>query len=384
MAAKPERRVQLGQVLTEARERVTVHPDRDYPIAGVYGFGRGILLRPRVRGSQLSAPHLYRIRARQIIYSRLKAFEGAFALVPHEADGRYVSNEFPTFDVDESKAIPEFIALVLRLPKSWQDLMERIRGVGARRERLQIRDFLDYEVDLPSLDQQRRVVASIGAADDVVRASLAEAEAARQLAEGLYLDLYGGPEWRVVRLADVCALEIEHVDVQADEEYRVAGVLIGGRGLFSRENIRGSDTNYVRLHRLRSNQLVYRKLTAWEGPITVVPLEFDGACVSPEFPTFTFDEAQLLPGFMRFVCGRTEFHLQMRARSTGTAERRNRLKPTDLLDIEIDLPPIHEQQKIANVFATAVAADREADVARTFATALLKRLLVKLGERAAA
>ena len=116
MAAHTCRRIALGKVLTEARERVVVEPDRTYPIAGVYGFGRGILLRDSVRGSEVSASHLYRIAAGQIIYSRLKAFEGAFALVPPEAHARYVSNEFPTFKVAEKEAGPRFIALVLALP----------------------------------------------------------------------------------------------------------------------------------------------------------------------------------------------------------------------------------------------------------------------------
>src|SRR4051812_20281223 len=97
----------LGDILEEDRDRVAVEEAGIYPLAGVYGFGRGILLREAVRGSEISAAHLYRIREGQIIYSRLKAFEGAFALVSADADGRFVSNEFPTFDVDATVALPE-------------------------------------------------------------------------------------------------------------------------------------------------------------------------------------------------------------------------------------------------------------------------------------
>src|SRR5438045_4271262 len=105
------RRMKLGEILTEDRERVDVDPAGLYPIAGVYGFGRGVLMRDDVTGSEISAKHLYRLRAGQIMYSRLKAFEGAFALVPPEADGRFVSNEFPTFTVDVDQAVPEYVAL---------------------------------------------------------------------------------------------------------------------------------------------------------------------------------------------------------------------------------------------------------------------------------
>jgi type I restriction enzyme S subunit len=146
-------------------------------MCGVYGFGRGVLFRDAVRGTALSTPYLYRISADQIIYSRLKAFEGAFALVPPAADGRYVSNEFPTFDVDESQALPTFIAYVLTLRRTWMELTERITGVGARRERLQVEAFLEFEIDLPPLALQQSIVMAVTATDVALTASDVERHA---------------------------------------------------------------------------------------------------------------------------------------------------------------------------------------------------------------
>ena len=370
MPAETPRSLTLGDVLVEERERVAVEPDGGYPIAGVYGFGRGVLLREAVRGADISASHLYRISAGQIIYSRLKAFEGAFALVPETADGRYVSNEFPTFRVDEMQALPAFIAMILSLPTTWSVISERIMGVGARRERLQVPDFLAFELELPSLDEQRRIVAAVSAAEDVVAAASAEADAADRLAAAIYRDMVDDERCETVGLGDVAALDIDRVAVVADGRYPIAGVQIAGEGLFRRETISGANTNYPRLHRLCSGQLVYRKLTAWEGPITVVPEDFEGAFVSPEFPTFTLDEARLHPEFMRFVCKQGWFHLEMRAGSTGTAERRNRLKPEDLLAIEMPLPSLDDQRSVAAASTTALALRHEAGRARLVATAL--------------
>ena len=101
-------------------------------------------------------------------------------------------------------------------------------------------------------------------------------------------------EWEAVPLGDVATLDIDRVALQPDEEYRLAGVLIAGQGLFWRATIRGRETNYPALHRLHAGHLVMRKLTAWEGPITTVPPEFDGGHVSSEFPTFTLDKTRLL------------------------------------------------------------------------------------------
>ena len=182
-------------------------------------------------------------------------------------------------------------------------------------------------------------------------------------------------DWNTVTLGEVAELDVDRVAVEADSEYRLAGVFIAGRGLFWRDVIRGRETKYSMLNRLRTGQLVMRKLTAWEGPITTVPAEFDGGYVSSEFPTFTLDESQLLPEYMRLICRRPEFHGEMRMRATGTAERRNRLKPEDLLSIQVDLPPLDEQARIVRALTAIDDAIASAEV-ECFAAGALRRVLL--------
>lgn len=165
--------------------------------------------------------------------------------------------------------------------------------------------------------------------------------------------------WRRVPLAEVAELDIDRVRIEAGNSYRIAGVLNGGKGLFERETISGSGTTYRALHRLRAGQLVMRKLTAWEGPISIVPLKFDGLLVSAEFPTFTL-RPQLLPGFMTLICQQPHFWDALRERSTGTVQRRKRVSPQELLRINIDLPPLPEQRRIVDLVD---AVDRAASAA---------------------
>ncbi len=58
----------LSDALTESRDRVPLDDEAEYPVAGVYGFGRGVLLREPVRGRDIAAEALYRIRRGQIIW----------------------------------------------------------------------------------------------------------------------------------------------------------------------------------------------------------------------------------------------------------------------------------------------------------------------------
>lgn len=155
--------------------------------------------------------------------------------------------------------------------------------------------------------------------------------------------------WRLVPLGDVARLDIEKVPVVPGTTYRIAGVLNAGQGMLRRDSIDGSETNYPALHRLRAGQLVMRKLTAWEGPITVVPEEYDGYVVSTEFPTFSLDAGQLLPGYMRLLCQQPTFWERMREGSTGTVQRRKRVNPSQLLQIEVLLPPCQEQRRVIDL-----------------------------------
>jgi type I restriction enzyme S subunit len=154
--------------------------------------------------------------------------------------------------------------------------------------------------------------------------------------------------WRHARLGEVAALDIEAVRVEPGHRYAIAGVLSAGQGLFKRQTIEGFQTNYPTLHRLRAGQLVMRKLTAWEGPISCVPAEYEGFFVSAEFPTFTLGP-DLLPAYMSLVCQRPEFWELMKDRSTGSVQRRKRVSPAQLLAIEVDVPPLAEQRRIVDL-----------------------------------
>lgn len=185
----------------------------------------------------------------------------------------------------------------------------------------------------------------------------------------------GREAWRHVALREIAAVDGAKVRVDTAEEYPIVGVLNAGQGLFWRETISGADTTYATLQRLRTGQLVYRKLTAWEGPITVVPAEFDGGYVSSEFPTFTLDEDAVLPEFLALVCRRPSFWNEMRIRSRGTAERRGRLNPQDFLNVEIQLPNLDAQARFVELERVIRRIDAERAALGAVVAAALERLL---------
>jgi hypothetical protein len=154
-------RVRLGDVMKPASDVHQVNRGKTYPNAGILSFGRGLFEKAPIEGSMTSAPTLNRIRSGQFIYSRLFAFEGAYAEVTPRFDAYFVSHEFPTFDVDGSRAMAGFIAAYLRSPAMWAELARSSKGLGLRRQRIHVEKLLEFAVWMPPLEDQRHAVTTM-------------------------------------------------------------------------------------------------------------------------------------------------------------------------------------------------------------------------------
>lgn len=155
---------------------VIVRADETYQFAGVYCFGRGVFKSVRKSGMDFAYPRLTRIRAGEFVYPKLMAWEGALGVVPPECDGCVVSTEFPVFEVNEQRVLPEVLDTYFRTPSVWPEIAGESTGTNIRRRRLNPQDFLDYEMPLPSMETQvtlRKVMAEM----DVLKRLQAETAA---------------------------------------------------------------------------------------------------------------------------------------------------------------------------------------------------------------
>lgn len=170
-------RRRVGDVVKLISNVVKVDPTAEYRMAGVKWYGEGVFHRETVRGEGISARYLAPLVPRALIYNRLFAWKASFAVVPVEHSGCFVSNEFPQFGVDPAKLLPEYLYL-------WCISERTIRAVSAAstgsaavsRNRFRENYFLDFEMLLPPLAAQRRIVAAWEAAQKSAAATAAKIE----------------------------------------------------------------------------------------------------------------------------------------------------------------------------------------------------------------
>ncbi|CAL9417467.1 hypothetical protein [Streptomyces sp. enrichment culture] len=237
------------------------------------------------------------------------------------------------------------------------------------------------EIPVPPRRVQERIVEVVGAVDDQIAALDDEAGALEGVYRAAAPRLWctaAGDEAEPRSLGDVMHLDVVRTPMESGTTYQLAGVLNAGKGLVDKDAFDGADTEYTAMNVLRENQVVMRKLTAWEGPISVVPAEFDGFVASNEFPTFTLS-ADVAPAWMRHVCRTPRLWAEMQSRVVGTVQRRKRLNPDQLLSLTLPIPSRPEQEQAAEALdaieGQAAAIRAEAARLREVRARLLSGLL---------
>jgi|BarGraIncu00222A_1022003.scaffolds.fasta_scaffold45752_1 type I restriction enzyme S subunit len=176
----------LGEVLRrverfESRDNLT-----EYPFAGTYSFARGIFVGERKQGSTFSLPKIQRIREGDFVYCKIMAWEGAFGIVPREADNCVLSGAFVVYELNSEYIDQSFLDYFFKVPAHWQRIGRQSSGTNVRRQSLHPVQFEKAEIPLPPLAEQRRIVTRI----EQVAAQVNEARALRQQAvneaEGLW------------------------------------------------------------------------------------------------------------------------------------------------------------------------------------------------------
>lgn len=369
--------VQLGELLRQVEDVVSVRADQQYPNFGIYSFGRGVFPKPPISGSMSSANTLYRARAGQFVYSRLFAFEGAYGLVPDELDGTFVSNEFPLLEPVSPRLRIGYLAWYFRLARTWAEVATKATGMGSRRQRIHPETIFAHAIPLPSPEEQDLIVATL----DLAAARVAEAkrlcreidEEADALCRSILSDSRHPTTPTPMR--ELVTLRPPDVDVKAAESYHFAGIYCFGKGMFRGQTRLGAEFSYDTLSRVRAGDFTYPKLMAWEGALCVVPSECDGLYVSTEYPVFEINTDRVLPDVLDVYFRSPEVWPKLSGTSKGTNVRRRRLNPQQFLNYVMPLPKREVQERVAAVRAKLAGIKAQHAVLVTELEALMPAIL---------
>jgi type I restriction enzyme S subunit len=148
-------RVRMGDVAPIVRRPVTVEPETSYQELGVRSFGRGLFSKPDIVGGDLTWQKLFRIETNDLVFSNIKAWEGAFAVARQEHHGKVGSHRYLTCITDLSAATPDFLWYYLQSREGLEQVQAASPGSADRNRTLSQQGLEDISVLLPSLNAQQ-------------------------------------------------------------------------------------------------------------------------------------------------------------------------------------------------------------------------------------
>ena len=176
-------------------------------------------------------------------------------------------------------------------------------------------------------------------------------------------------EWKQVRLSAFLHPKFRKV-VKPDGSYLRLGIRSHGKGTFTSVVYDPETIALTHLFQARKDDLIVNITFAWEGAITLVGPDGDGALVSHRFPTYVFDTSKMLPEYFKHLMVTDRFFYELVLISPGGAGRNRVMNKGDFLKIMVTIPGVEEQKKIAGMLG---GLDDQID--------LLKKYLEKLKEQ---
>ncbi len=154
------RKIPLGDVADPISRETEPIPGVAYRQIGVRLWGGGAYEREPLDGAATKYRCLYRVETNDIIVNKIWARNGSVAVVPENLAGAYGSSEFPTFVMDTNKMDPRWFSWLTKTRQFWAMCDEKSRGTSGK-NRIRPEKFLEIEIPLPPLSEQRRIVARI-------------------------------------------------------------------------------------------------------------------------------------------------------------------------------------------------------------------------------
>ncbi|MBZ6132239.1 hypothetical protein [Streptomyces olivaceus] len=338
----------LHTFLTRATSSVPVAADEEYKITGIYSFGKGLIKRDVIQGSETAYKFLSPISTGQLVMSKLNAWEGALAVVPHEFNGTFVSPEYPVFDIDPEVAEPSYVKHLI----CWQTFWEMLtpRGSMVRRKRTTPETLLGTVAPLPDIDEQRRIASRLDATlsrADGVQALREKMATLRENLGASFITSAIESATESVRMGDVVVFERTPIEIDPDSDYRNIGIRSFGKGFIRHPPVTGSNLSKLSYFTFSENALALSNLMAWEGGISVTRSEDTGYIASNRFFFYLPADDRVNTSYMRhFLLSRQGQSLIASACSAG-AERNRTLGRKRFEDLVFRLPPRPVQDRVA-------------------------------------
>lgn len=148
----------LERCLRYRKQFVTIDDTQQYKRLRIQLHGQGIVLRDVVEGMMIKTKQQQIVQAGDLVVAEIDAKLGGIGVVPQELDDGIVSSHYFIYEIDESVLLRSYIEYFIRAG----GLEAQVKAQGSTNyAAIRPQQVLGFEIPLPSLEEQRRIVARI-------------------------------------------------------------------------------------------------------------------------------------------------------------------------------------------------------------------------------
>lgn len=340
--------VKLLEILKLNVDSVDVLSQPEFHFAGVYCFGNGLFEKGYISGAETTYKTYNRLHENHITISKVKGWEGAIALVTNEFEGMFLSPVYPTFNlISEDIADIKYIDLFLKQKHVWQKLLENSKGIGARRNSVSEKQFLNLSIPLPPLPEQQRIVSKIEGVttklDQIKKLRAEQEKEINNLLFSKYTELVKDAKWLLMK--DVAPIIRREVKLNEEQQYPELGIRCFGKGTFHKPALTGIEVGTKKIFQIKKGDLVFSNVFAWEGGIAVAKEEDNDRYGSHRFISCVANKEKAIEEFLCFHFLSQKGMEAINACSPGGAGRNKTLGLDKLMKINVPVPNLELQQE---------------------------------------
>jgi restriction endonuclease S subunit/predicted nucleotidyltransferase component of viral defense system len=173
----------LRRIIRRVRRPVLVDPDTEYREIGIRSWGKGLFHKPPVRGALLEEKSVFSIEPKDFVLNIVFAWEGAVGVVTTNELGMVASHRFPTFRCTSDIDL-DYLLMVLQTDQGRAVMEVNSPGAAGRNRTIRLDQFLNEEIPVALLLEQRAIVARFRSDEQRIEAFIAKVrEAIERLRE---------------------------------------------------------------------------------------------------------------------------------------------------------------------------------------------------------
>ncbi|MBU1667469.1 restriction endonuclease subunit S [bacterium] len=372
--------VRSDKVLQRIRKKVNVQKDEKYQQIGIRSHAKGLFHKELVTGETLGNKSVFWIEEDCFIVNIVFAWEQAVAKTTHKERGMIASHRFPMYQAKDNRVDIDYLLYFFKSKRGKHLLGLASPGGAGRNKTLGQGEFNELKLPLPPLKEQQKIAKILTTWDNAIEKQEQLIDQKEFLKKGLMQRLLSGKirlnefdsEWKEVRLESITIkMQSGGTPKATNKNYysgnipfvKVKDITKNGKYLISTKvSITKEALNSSSAWLVPFNSLIY-SMYASIGFVSINKIELaTSQAMINIIPNTKIVDLEYLYYYLFDLKKYINKYIE-----TGT---QGNLNAQIVKSLKIKLPPLQEQQKIANILTLA---DKEIDLLKDELSQLKKQ-----------